>query len=152
MVRQGESSGKQNIQLELSRSILPVNIVLIKMLEHLESCCRLHVGHKKWKNHVKKLDMIMSNSDTTRVIFTDFGVTLDLKATETDNSSLDNHVVICIFFVLTNCHPVDFYNSSKKSMDETIINDCDKWIVFGDTLSRGVNRSRLPQCMLVSPY
>jgi len=65
----------------------------------------MHVGHKKWKNHVKKLDMIMPNSNTTQVIFTDFGATLDLKAIETNNSSVDNHTVICIFFVLTNWRP-----------------------------------------------
>ena len=87
--------------------------------------------------HVYKLDMFMPNSNTTRAIFTDLGVTLDLKATETDNSIIDNHAVICIFFVLTNWRPVDFYNTSKERMDETIINDCDKWIVFGDTLSKG---------------
>jgi len=53
----------------------------------------------------KKIDMIMPNSNTTRAIFTDFGDTLDLKATETDNSSVDNHAIIFIVFLLTNWRP-----------------------------------------------
>ena len=67
----------------------------------------------------------------------DFGATLDLRAMETDNSSVDNHAVICIFFVLTGWRNVDFYNSESETMDKTIVSNCNKWIVFGDTISKG---------------
>ena len=61
---------------------------LKKMIEHFD-VCRTHVGQKVWKNHVKKLDTTMSHPDKTRVICTDFGATLDLRAAETDNSSIN---------------------------------------------------------------
>eukprot|EP00593_Proboscia_inermis_P009033 CAMPEP_0171322350 /NCGR_PEP_ID=MMETSP0816-20121228/114902_1 /TAXON_ID=420281 /ORGANISM="Proboscia inermis, Strain CCAP1064/1" /LENGTH=60 /DNA_ID=CAMNT_0011820801 /DNA_START=1216 /DNA_END=1401 /DNA_ORIENTATION=+ len=43
----------------------------------------------------------MSDAETTRVICTDFGATLDLSAAEKDNCSVDNHAVIDIFFVVS---------------------------------------------------
>ena len=56
----------------------------------------------------------MSDADITRVILTDFGATLDLRAAETDNSSADNHAVNCIMFVLTNWRKVTYYNKETK--------------------------------------
>ena len=135
--RQGKKkNGEPNTQLELSHTMLPVNEVFEKMINHFE-VCRQHVGEKEWKSHVKKIDSIMSHPDKTRVICTDFGATLDLRAKETDNSSVDNHAVVCIFFVLTEWRTVEFLNTKTNTTDETIVNNCDKWIVFGDTLSRG---------------
>ena len=77
----------------------------------------------------------MSHTYRHCVLFTDFGTTLDLQAAEKDNSSVNNHAVICIFFVCTNWRSVTFSNG--VDMDETILNDCERWIFFGDTLSKG---------------
>ena len=44
----------------------------------------------------------MSDAETTHVICSDFGATLDLGADEKDNCSIDNHAVINIFFVISN--------------------------------------------------
>ena len=85
----------------------------------------------------------MSNPDTTKLFFTDFGATLDLSAMETGNSSVDNHAVICVFFVLTNWRPVKFYNTSSNILDETVLNNYDKWIIFGDTLSKGKKKDHV---------
>ena len=49
---------------------------------------------------MRNLDITMGNKDKHRVLLTDFGATLDLRAAEYDNSSVDNHAVICIFFCL----------------------------------------------------
>ena len=101
IARQGfKSNGTSRTQLEFSRTKLAVKDVLKNMIIQL-GICRLHVGQSQWINHVRRLDLIMSNPDVSRVICTDFGATLDLHACETDNSSVDNHAVICIFFVLT---------------------------------------------------
>ena len=54
-----------------------------------------------------------------------FGATLDLGAVEKDNRSVDNHLVICIFFVVYNWRVADFIDDSN--FDQVIINDCDKW-------------------------
>eukprot|EP00957_Ditylum_brightwellii_P039044 2950912-Ditylum_brightwellii.AAC.1 len=77
----------------------------------------------------------MSHADTHRVFCTYFGATLDLRASETDNCSVDNHAILCIFFVLTNWREVQ-YEKETGEIGETVVNDSDKWLFFGDTLSR----------------
>ena len=42
-----------------------------------------------------------------------------------------------VFFVLTNWRPVTFYSTSNNMLDGIGSNNCDKWIIFGDTLSKG---------------
>ena len=68
----------------------------------------------------------MSNPDVSCVICTNFGATLDLHACEKDNSSVDNHAVICIFFVLSDWRKVRYFNEDKNVWDETLVNNCDK--------------------------
>ena len=82
------------------------------------------------------IDLTMSNPNKHRVICTDFGATLDLGAVEKGNCSVDNHSVTCIFFVVSNWREVEYVNI-KGNADKTITNDCDKWIFFGDTISKG---------------
>ena len=81
----------------------------------------------------------MSNSDKHRILFTDFGSTLDLMATEKDNSSVSNHAVNFIFFVCSNWRIVRFkkqIEGIEDVFDETIVNDCNIWIFFVDMLSK----------------
>ena len=132
--RAGTKGNKQNTQLELGLSILPVNEVMKKLQSQLE-ICKLHQAEYRWRNHMRQIDLTMSNSDTTRVICTDFGATLDLSAVEKDNCSVDNHAVICIFFIVYNWRVTDFIDDGN--LNQVIINDCDKWIWFGDTMSKG---------------
>jgi hypothetical protein len=102
IARQGlKKDGKVNTQLELTRTQLPVEEVMVKLLAQLV-IYRSHVGRYRWINHCRKLDYIMSDPDRFRIICTDFGATLDLCAAEKDNSSVNSHAVICIFFILTN--------------------------------------------------
>ena len=129
--RQGKTkSGNLRTQLELTRSVLPVEVVLAKLVEQAE-VCRLHQAQYQWINHARKLDFVMSNSSNTRVTATDFGAMLSLYASKKDNCSVDNHAVVCIFFVLSDWRVVQ-YKSNSNEEDETIINDCDKWI-FSET-------------------
>ena len=88
--------------------------------------------------------MQMSNPDKHCIICTDFGATLDLTAAEKDNCSVDNHSVLAIYFVLSNWRAVK-YKKEEDKYNETIINDCNKWLFFGDTISKGKKRSRVPQ-------
>ena len=99
-----------------------------------------HVAQYEWRNKMIHRDHTMPNSDMHCVIFTDFGETLDLIATEKDNSSVNNHAVIFIFFVCSNWRVATFkkqVEGSEDVFDKTILNDCDIWIFFGDTLSKG---------------
>ena len=83
-----------------------------------------------------RIDITMSDPNKHRIICTDFGATLDLGAAEKGNCSVDNHSVMCILFVVSNWREVEYVNT-KGNADKTIINDCDKWIFFGDTMSKG---------------
>ena len=64
-------------------------------------------------------------------IMTDSSATLDLSAAEKYNSSVNNHDVICIFFVNYNWRNVKYRREVESFglvYDETIISDCEKWI------------------------
>ena len=83
---------------------------------------------------MRKIDLTMSDPNNTCVICTDFGVTLDLGASEKDNSSVNNHAVIAIFLVSHNWRQVIYKKrkeGSENDDDLIIVNDCDKWILFG---------------------
>ena len=84
-----------------------------------------------------KIDQTMSNILTTCEFFTDFGGTLDLSASEKDNASVNNHAVICIFFVLFKWRHIKFLKKVGNIQDEVIVNDTHKWIILGYTLSKG---------------
>lgn len=138
--RQGKNkSGKQNTQLELTTKTHPLSLVISK-LKDATNKCRIHQAQYEWRNIMQKIDKTMTNSDTSQVVFTDFGATLDLMASEKDNSSINNHAVVCIFMVTYNWRNVKFNRRGvglEEVEDETVVNDCDKWIFFGDTLSKG---------------
>ena len=57
-------SGKLQTQLELTRSILSVEVVVAKLVEQAE-VCRSHQAQYKWIDHTRKLDFVMSNSYNT---------------------------------------------------------------------------------------
>ena len=97
-----KKDGKANAQLELTRTQIPVEEVMVKLLAQLVQC-RLHAGRYQRTNYCRKLDYTMSHPDHVRIICTIFCATLALCAAEKDNSSVHNHAIICIFFVLTNC-------------------------------------------------
>ena len=90
----------------------------------------------EWRNTMRKIDHLMTSPLNTRVICTDFGATLDLNAAELDNCSVAHHAVVDIFFVNMNWRSVKFKNKNDVE-DEAIVSDCEKWIFFGDTISRG---------------
>ena len=117
---------------------------MIKLLKQSETF-RLHLAEKKWRNHVKRLGTTAPNKDTARVMLADFGATLDLGATEKGNCGIDNHAVICALLVARGWRQVARASSSTDMSDATVIDDCGKWVIFGDTVSKGKKRSRFPQ-------
>ena len=79
----------------------------------------------------------MSNKDATRVMLADFGATLDLGTMEKGNCGVDNHAVICALLVARGWRQVARASSSTGMSDVTVIDDCGKWVIFGDTMSKG---------------
>jgi len=62
---------------------------------------------------------------------TDFAATLDPKAAETVNSSVDNHAWLDNFIILLNQKNV------KVGEHEVVIHDCNVIQYFGSTMSKG---------------
>ena len=138
--RQGNKrDGTPNTQLEVSISNREVRDIVSKLRKQLQ-VCRHHQVNYQWRNTMRNIDCTMSDPEKDRIICTDFGATLDLRGAEADNCSVDNHAVVCIFFVLMNWRKVQYKrkNDQKELVDNsTILNDCQKWAFFGSTLSRG---------------
>jgi len=97
--RQGAKKGKQNTQLEIGHSRQPVKDILQKMAAKLE-VARLHQAHYEWRDTMRKIDLTMSDPNKHRIFCTDFGATLDLMGAEIDKSSVNNHAIVDIFFVV----------------------------------------------------
>lgn len=137
--RQSENKGKQNTQLELGSTKLSVRMVVSRLISRLVTC-REHCAQYQWRNQMRKVDMTMGDLNLHRVICTDFGASLDLCSAEKNNCSVDNRAVICILFVVYNRRNVSFQKMSEigeYETDEMIANDCDRWVFFGDTMSKG---------------
>ena len=61
----------------------------------------------------RKLDLIMSDPGTFRVICANVGATLAVSTSEKNNSSIDKYTVICIFSFKTNWRRVPYLNDVK---------------------------------------
>ena len=73
----------------------------------------------------------MGDSNCQRVICTNFGATLDLMAAEKDNSLVNNHVVICIWFVAYNWrlnYIITYYNLVQITSNLELIPQHIVWI------------------------
>ena len=78
----------------------------------------------------------MFQLDLLHIFQINFEVRLNMFATKKDNLSVDNHAVIDNWFIQTNYLPVRYKKNNGK-LGDTIINDCDTWIFFGNTMSQG---------------
>ena len=96
----------------------------------MNKSCKTHRYYNIKKNNI-------------RVILNDFGAILDLRATKIDNSSVNNHYVMYIFFMACNWRRITYINKETRTNDETVINDCDKWVFFIDTISKGKNNDHV---------
>lgn len=70
---------------------------VVQRLKDALEVCRVHQAQYEWRETIRKVGQQMSDQNLHRVMCTDFGATLDLSAAEKDNSSVNNHAVICIF-------------------------------------------------------
>ncbi len=122
-------------QIELSESELPISEVVKRLHLQLE-ICRTHFGETSWINCHKGID----SADIpvgSAIIFTNFSASLDLRAGETDNSSIDAHAVLDIFVVCHSQRTVDGIRNRKGNLESIRVNDCDVWYLFGDSKSKG---------------
>lgn len=127
--------GQGNSQRELTEKHLKLKDVIKNMCDKLAEC-REHVAEYEWINHCRKLHLTMSNPNKVRCILTDFAATPNLRAAKADNCSVDNHAVLCVMYAVHNWRVVKYKNKNGTE-DETIVNDCDAWHFWGDTMSKG---------------
>jgi hypothetical protein len=130
-------------QIELSESELPISEVVKRLHLQLE-ICRTHYGETSWINCHKGID----SADIpvgSAIIFTNFSASLDLRAGETDNSSIDAHAVLDIFVV---CHSQRTVEDIKT--ERGILNASESTTAMSGTFlvtpsRKEKKRSRLPQ-------
>lgn len=70
------------------------------------------------------------------LLLTNFSAQMDLRASETDNCSVDGHAVLDIF-VAKYSRRVVLVDDKDGETHEHIIVECEVWYIVGDTYSKG---------------
>jgi hypothetical protein len=96
--------------------------------------CRPHHNQQKWLSTTRGID-VDTLKENQLLVFTDFSATMDLRAGETDNSSVDGHAVLDTFVVLHSPRTVKVMKNDKEIIAR--VHECDVWHHFGDTISKG---------------
>jgi len=137
--RQGiKASGKQNMQLELTEKEMKL-CEMAKLFQKRIKECIPHIIKIEWINAVRSFD-IKNVGPSNIVIMTDFAATLDLKAIEKVNSSVDAHAFLVNYIVISNRRDatVQFRSrNGEENFKSVSINDCDVLQYFGSTMSKG---------------
>lgn len=121
-------------QLELTEEWMPMSEAVDVMISRLEEA-RLHYTQTQWLAVVRELDITTLESGEL-LVFTDFAATLDLRAGETDNCSVDGHAVVDNFVVLHSPRNVSVEKEPGTVVTHRI-NECEVWHMFGDSRSKG---------------
>jgi hypothetical protein len=101
--------------------------------------CIPHVINIEWMNAVRSFD-VNNVGPNNIVIMTDFSATLDLKAIEKVNSSVDAHAFLDNFIVISNRRDATVQIHSRNGEENLklmSINDCDVLQYLGSTMSKG---------------
>ena len=93
---------------------------------------RVHHERGVQSDYVRKIDVSTINDDDTRAVLANFSATLDLRARETGNFSVDDHEVIVIFFILN-----DFRTTRLQTSDRIQACDASIYCYFGCSMSSG---------------
>lgn len=115
-----QSGGKT--QLEPVEHKLPIH----EIAAHLMTCVekgRESIVLGQWSDHMRKIDYYEQDLHTT-IMPTDFSATLDLRAGQTDNCSINNHIVLDIYHVLNNFKNVRLANNEHAYMCDTAMFCC----------------------------
>jgi hypothetical protein len=97
---------------------------------------RKHHVVLKWCTHQFKLLKIMIDPKLALSIFTDFAATGNLRADKSDNSSIDGHIILAIYFMFSGQREVEFLNEDG-SLDKHLLTKCDITQFIGGTESKG---------------
>jgi len=96
-----------------------------KVMENLK-----HISNIEWLNLMRNID-IATVPPNAIVIMTDFAATMDLRAIETVNCSVDNHAWLVNFIVISNKRSVPI--DGKREF----FHDCDVFQYLGCTMNKG---------------
>jgi len=96
---------------------------------------RRHV-ELNWTSHQFKVLQLMLDPKHGMSIFTNFAATTNLSADKSDNSAVDGHAIIAVFFTYNNQRHV-FYMNSNGEGDYHIVTKCSVTQFIGGTESRG---------------
>lgn len=90
----------------------------------------------EWLQIARKTDIWTFGPDEM-VILTDFSATMDFRASQTANSSVDSHGALQIFVVLHSPRVVKLIDKNGVVQGDKRVHECDVWYFFGATMSKG---------------
>ena len=117
--RQGDKT-----QNELTEVTMTVPELLNEFKSDLETG-RKHLVESKWSNWMRKIHVCESD-EYTMIILTDFSAIANLKASKTDNSSVDNHAVLAVYYVVYDFRDAQYLDENKEKKIKKI-STCDVW-------------------------
>ena len=100
--REAERSGEKT-QKELTEEQMRVPDLLTEFKTDVEAA-RNHLTESRWSNWMRYIHTADSDQDTC-VMLTDFSAIANLRASKTDNSSVDNHAVFTLFCMILEMQP-----------------------------------------------
>jgi hypothetical protein len=137
--QQGKTkSGKKNTQLELTEKEMMLSEITSLFQKRFEECLP-HIYKIEWMNAIRSFD-VYNVGPSNIVIMTKFSATLNLKAIQTTNSSVDAHAFLDNFVVISNCRDASVRTVTRSGVEEVKVlpvNDCDVLQYFGSTMSKG---------------
>ena len=98
---------------------------------------RIHYVKGRWNQHARDLIMEMLDPKKGVALFTDFAATVNLRAKMTDNSSVDSHALIQVFYKFSNRRIVPYEKKKDGSTGEHLLLNTDVTQYFGSTHSKG---------------
>jgi hypothetical protein len=127
------AKGDQNTQIELTAVTLPMKTVVERFVQQLGKC-RPHHNQTKWISTIRGIDLDTLKENQI-ILLTDFSATLDLRAGEVENCSVNGHAVLDTFVVVHSPRSIIVVKDGRERIAR--IHECDVWHYFGDTISKG---------------
>jgi len=126
------------MQLELTEKEMMLSETATLFQKRFEECLP-HINKIEWMNAIRAFD-VYNVGPNNIVIMTDFSATLNLKAIQTTNSSIDAHAFLHNFVIISNCRHASVQTVNQNGVTELnvlSVNDCDVLQNFGSTMSKG---------------
>jgi hypothetical protein len=134
MVWEGAERSGNKDQVELALKTLSIKDIVAKLLSDAAKTIK-HVARIQWTRQMMEREIVLLLQNVL-LIFTDFAASLDFKARETLNCSVDRHGVLDNYVVISSRRHVIV---NEQTGERAALNDCDLFQFVGESLEIGKN-------------